>query len=220
MKRIFAALAIAAVAGITITAAAWDQVPVSTAFASTSYGGMVPGNALDTITANPGWMSWGNSQNEGKDDAPYIAFTFSKPYGLQEMNVWNFGGPATGGNNLRGLCQVEVITSPDGITFNNSLGIFTFDLAGGAPWSSDAPTAQTIALGGVVAQGVMLDIKTNWWGHYGYAAGVFDQGTSYEGTWANASIPGLNEVQFFRVPEPTSALLLGLGALALRRRRA
>lgn len=130
------------------------------------------------------WMSAGNSDNEGHDDAPEITFVFDQVYTLDHLRVSNFNG----GSADRGVKDMEVFVSKDGINFS-SIGMR--HLLRGAYNSADA-YFQTLPLDGVEAKFVKFDIKTNWWGR------TFDEKISYEGAWANVSIVGLAEVAFYQ----------------------
>jgi RHS repeat-associated protein len=138
-------------------------------------------------------MTAGNSLNEGKDYRPWIQYTFDQVYSLGTMRVINFDGY----EYLRGAKDVEVLVSQDGTTFT-SLGYQRFLLgssttidgtliAPGATW-------QSFDLGGVHAKSVKLAIHTNYYGWTFYGSPDLDGGT-----WgfANASITGLREVQFY-----------------------
>ncbi len=94
-------------------------------------------------------------------------------------------------NSVMGL---DILSSADGVVFTP---VASFVLAQGS--GLDTYTPESLDLGGVTASHVRFSITSNHGGQ----------------------VTGLSEVQFSSIPEPSSALLFGLGAIALvaRRRR-
>ena len=131
---------------------------------------------LDTI-----WENAGNSQNEGKDDAPWIAFTFDQVYKLQTLRVANY---FSGHESQRAVRDVLIEVSIDGTTFT-PLWVRQLSPACQAKES----VFEAFPLEGVAAKAVRLSIKSNY-------AKELGKGTSFDGTWANNSVVGLAEVEF------------------------
>lgn len=130
------------------------------------------------------WQNAGNSQNEGKDDAPWIAFTFDQVYKLHTMRVANYVNP---GHTFRCARDVLIEVSIDGTTFA-PFGVRKFSQ------SPDGTTSvfEAFPLDGVAAKAVRLSIQSNY-------EKAFGKGTSFDGAWANNSVVGLAEVEFAAV---------------------
>ncbi len=137
-------------------------------------------NAIDG-RLNTIWMNAGNSQNEGKDDAPWIAFTFDQVYKLQTVRVANY---FSAGESQRAVQDVLIEVSIDGTMFT-PLGVRKLSPASRTKES----VFESFPLDGVAAKAVRLSIKSNY-------AKEFGKGTSFDGTWANNSVVGLAEVEF------------------------
>jgi hypothetical protein len=158
-----------AITGVTASSASGAWGPIARAI----------DGKLDTI-----WMNAGNSQNEGKDDAPWIAFTFDQVYKLQTLRVANYFSDR---EPQRAVQDVLIEVSIDGTTFT-PLGVRKLSPASRAQES----VFESFPLDGAAAKAVRLSIKSNY-------AKAFGKGTSFDGTWANNSIVGLAEVEFAAV---------------------
>ena len=207
MHRISYGLLVMTVCLLAVAQTQAAAIPVGSAEVSSYYNAAWSGPGANVIDGNLAtqWQSHGNSQNEGKDDAPYIKFFFDDVYNVDTVTVWNLFGSA----DVRGVRHVDILVSTDGVNFTY---VDSIEVARGAADLASS-VGQEFDLGGVAAKVVMFDIKTNW------AGKVFGQGESYDGLWANGSIVGLVEVAFTQIPEPATMSLLALGGLALRRRK-
>jgi len=167
------------------------------------------GPAANLIDDNPAtqWQSHGCSDNEGKDYTPSVTFFFDDIYNVGGVSIRNlFGGAAE-----RGARDVDILVSLDGVKFDYYTSIVVLkDTAA----DKDSCMVQDFEfLGGVDAMAVMFEFKSNHWNWAFYPG-------HHEGTWANASIVGLVDVQFTQtVPEPAAMSLLVLGGLAMLRRK-
>ncbi len=106
---------------------------------------------------------------------PWIQYEFDDVKKLDMMTVWNSNGSAESAIGW-GVKDAVIETSVDGVQWE-SLGATQFSRASGLPTYT---TYDEIALGGVTARYVRLDIQSNW-------GGIL---MSY----------GLSEVQFFMIP--------------------
>jgi len=188
-----------------------------TATASSYLGGgfnRQPGNTVDGVgrgttspDGNPGqgngmWLSSGGST----DSDPQITFDLGSVKGIGDMLLYNYNevNQFTG----RGVNQAEVLISNDG-SFFTSLGVESFDEA---PGNGTNP-GQVVPLN-TNARFVRLDILSN------YNGSQFPNGLN----GVDSDYVGLNEVEFFAVPEPTTSLIWSLLAgltvgLGWRRRK-
>lgn len=140
----------------------------------------------------PGGNSWQTSTQSGTAN---IVFDLGKIYDLDFLHVWNlnFYSPYHG----RGANQVGILLSSDNSVWSD-LGLFQFQIATAA---DNDPGFTIAATSWAAARYVQFDIKNNFGGD------------------DNAGHVGLSEVQFYSregqtpVPEPSTALLLGLGLL-------
>ena len=168
-------------------------VPIVSSSASSSYDWRWPATASYDGDATTFWMTAGNSLNEGKDYMPWIEYTFDQVYSIGTMRVINFDGY----EYLRGAKDVEVLVSQDGTTFT-SLGYKQFLLGSSTTIDGTLITQgavwQSFDLGGALAKYVKLAIHTNYYGWVYYGSPDLDGGTW---GWANASITGLREAQFY-----------------------
>lgn len=162
-------------------AAGQPLAPVAEVKASSYWGGMTPACAIDDSLSSQ-WMNAGNSKAEGKDDAPWIAFTFAQVYTLNDMQIANFVHP---GETQRAPKEVQVEIADDGVTFIPH-GIITLR----RPPAGTVSVFETFPLEGINAKAVRLRILSN------YANKVFGKGTSDDGDYANNSYVGLAEVAF------------------------
>jgi len=134
---------------------------------------------------NSFWLSAGHSDQEGQnDETPSITYQLGATHNLGFVRVSNFNGGETG----YGAKSVDIYTSSDGSTFTLlKNAVFQVGLASGSRW-------QEIDLEGKAAKAVRFDIKTNWYGHQ-----FFLPNTPSDGPYANPSITGLSEVEFYEV---------------------
>ncbi|MBN2022336.1 MAG: discoidin domain-containing protein [Pirellulales bacterium] len=140
------------------------------------------------------WLNNGTFA-EPNDLDPWITFDLGEEQPLAKMVLYNYNEsyPDWGSFVVRGVKEVEILASTDGVTFT-SVGIHEFDPATG---DGNNP-GQAVDLGGLVARYVKLDVLSR----HGDAAGDF-------------YLVGLNEVDFYAVPEPSAALLAALGGLSM-----
>lgn len=147
-----------------------------------------------SLISFPGGNSWQTISPSGTGN---IVFDLGDIYDLDFLHVWNlnFYSPYNG----RGARQVDILLSSDMTSWSN-LGNFNFQIATAAV---DDPGFTISATSWAAARYVQFDIKNNF--------GLDD----------NAGHVGLSEVQFYSidgqtpVPEPSTALLLGVGVLGL-----
>lgn len=151
------------------------------------------------------WLSTGDAFG-GQDFDPTYTVDLNAIYNISGIRIWNYnensGNP--GAFTLRGVQLTNVLVSQNGVTFSN-LGSFTIPIADGS--ATYAGTFfNVLALNGgnpIPFRYFQLDIQSNYGGDNHFY--------------------GLSEVMFEGqlVPEPGSAVLLGLamtGLLARRRR--
>jgi len=133
---------------------------------------------------NSFWLSAGHSDQPGQnDETPSITYQLGAVHNLGFVRVSNFNGGETG----YGAKSVDIYVSADGTTFSLLKNTqFQVGLATGAQW-------QEIDLEGNPAKAVRFDIKSNWHNHQFYA------NAASEGPFANASITGLSEIEFYEV---------------------
>ena len=193
----------ALIGGVTIksvssefTNSGWDLTAAHLVDGSGLSGG------LHAQTNFPGDESWQTISQTGTGN---VVFDLGAVYSLASLHVWNlnFYSPYNG----RGAKDVEVLISMDTISWD-SMGAFVFDMATGL---DDDHGFAIDASGWDATRYVQFDIKSNFNGE------------------DNAGHVGLSEVQFSTraqqtvVPEPSTALLLGVGlgglAFACRRPR-
>lgn len=147
-----------------------------------------------SLISSPGGNSWQTISQSGTGN---IVFDLGDIYDLDFLHVWNlnFFSPYNG----RGAHQVDILLSSDMTSWSN-LGNFNFQIATAAV---DDPGFTILATSWAAARYVQFDIKNNF--------NLYD----------NAGHVGLSEVQFYSidgqtpVPEPSTALLLGVGVLGL-----
>lgn len=172
----------------------------------------VDGSGLDTSNANPllwthdnGFPNGGGSEffwhsiihdaTNSADDV-FITYDLGAVFDVNSVLVWNFNAVFSGGDETnRGFNQYDLSVSADNVTFTEIVTDGTLNQAGG----TTAESVQTINVAGS-ANGVRyirIDADSNFGG----------------------VVTGLSEVRFDVVPEPGSLALLGMGGLALLRRR-
>lgn len=165
---------------------AWEAGPpraVVTGASATSAHGASPAaqacdGRLDTV-----WQNNGNSETEGKDDAPAITFVFDRAYDLDSLRVANYVNP---GHAFRGLRDVRIEASSDGVAFalvaTKRLESSLDDVRSGV--------FESVPVHIVGAKAVRLSVVSN------HAGKQFGLGQSFEGRFANGSVVGLCEVEF------------------------
>lgn len=199
---IFASTFLAAPAAVVVTG--------TTATASTTYvhgqistANLVNNSGLsvaDDVTATHatfgtgptgnGWHSTGGTvANE------FVTIALNGSYSLDSIYIWQMNQAGTG-NLGRGVRQFDLLVSSDGNIFTEVAS----DLELAQAPNTDPISAQAFALNQTGVTHVRIGIDSAWSG--------------------NASeYVGLGEVKFTTVPEPSAALLGGLGLLGLLRRR-
>ncbi len=192
----------------TLVAGQEMPIPVLTATATSEFGGReaihsANGNGLFGLshTIQPtGTMYLSNQVAD-----PDITYDLGSIFSLDRLQLWNYNEvlPTDPGRDAellgRGGDEVNILVSDDNINFTQVLN-HNFAIAGGDP---DVDFSETVSLGGASGRYVKLDVVSNHGNVQGFT--------------------GISEVQFFRIPEPSIAALLGvfgLAALLRRRRRA
>lgn len=148
-----------------------------------------------TLVSNSGYGFVGSAGGQFIGDhtnGQTVTFTFTDQT-IGEVLLWNYSQNAVRG--IDSITMVEVMT--DGVTWVDQNLTFTLLDAGTAGFKS-----QSLSLGGAITgvDGIRLTLA---------------QGDTGGGETAG----GFDEVAFSSIPEPSSALLGGLGLLALLRRR-
>ena len=147
----------------------------------------------------------GNAWISGFSKATWISFDFpgTDSYYVDDMYVWNFNQSAT-----RGLHEISIWYSNDATTKDN--GTWTklgdYDLQMGSFNTSETYT-DVISFDTNVKWVKFLDQSAT--AHNDYDTGIDTHGEGED---------GLSEVAFF-TPEPATVAILGLGSIALLRRR-
>jgi hypothetical protein len=160
-------------------------LPIISSSASSYSSGNTPSTASYDGDKTTFWMTAGNSTNEGKDYTPWIQYTFDRVYPLGSMRLVNFNTYEV----RRAAKDVDILVSQDGATFT-SLGYKTFTLD---PMTAPGGTWQSVDLWAAGKVRKACD-------SYESLRRTFLRCSPPQGpqeTWANASITGLNEVQFF-----------------------
>jgi hypothetical protein len=203
----------ALITGVTATASSnYDSYPLSrTVDGSGLYGTSTPFKDHYAITANQQFDSW---LSNGTQTAT-LTYNLGQVYGLDEIHLWNYndarsGNAGTGAfgdykNFGRGIRQADIWLSNDGTNYTlwQADVIFPDAPASSTYTGFDLETVASKTFTTEQARYIQIRTDNNW----------------ANGT--NSGYTGLAEVQFFgAIPEPaTIASVLGLGSLALLRRR-
>ena len=154
--------------------------------------GGVPG-AHGTGYIDAAWLTKTDGSEIGFD-TPADAFAtldLGAEYELGTLRVWNYNEYA-----IVGVATMYLEVSSDNVTYVDSgLGLISLTQA---PVDNTYDYSELVDLGGVSARYVNFDVVTV----HAYPGGA-----------------GMSEVKFYEVPEPATIALLGLGALALIRKR-
>ena len=133
------------------------------------------------------------------DIAPTITFDLGSAQPLANMVFWNYNEFLPGRPDLlqRGVRQADILLSNDGVTFSPFANDVMFAIA---PGDNTTEFAETVNLSGASARFVRLAVDANH---------------------GDASYTGISEVQFFAIPEPSTAWLIAgpLAAFLFSRRR-
>jgi len=163
----------------------------------------------DGIAETHGVTTWGDNiswmaDSFSNDPDPWFMMDLGGPYPVASMKVWNFN--ATGGRTNRGVgvadIYVSLVADPDtenpDFSDTDVWALLKDDVQlTEAPGTDGYNLPDVIDVGSVTARWIAFDIQDNLGGTF----------------------VGLSEVQVFLSPEPATLSLLGLGALALIRRR-
>ena len=146
------------------------------------------------------WLNTGTFA-EPNDLEPEITFDVGSVQSLGSMKVWNYNETLPDRPELlgRGAAAADVLVAGEDLVFSMLIPGQSLDIA---PGLDDVDFGQSIDLMGTDARYVKLDISGNHGG--------------------DSNFVGLSEVQFFAVPEPSSALVMILGVVMLpfaRRRK-
>ena len=138
------------------------------------------------------------------DYDPYITLDLGSVYDIDTIREWG----CTSLYNYFGPDAVDVYTSADDITYTYAETV-NFALAPATSYAGN-----DIAVNYIGVRYIKLDIMTSQEG------AIFDGTGAAGGTIDGRSLIQLSEIRFEGVPEPATMLLLGLGGVFLRRRRA
>ena len=153
---------------------------------------MINGDGLNPDDSHSaGWpgMHWLSIPGTGSDDV-YAVLDLGATYLLGDVRIWNYNENF----GLSSVTDMDILVSADNVTYNP--GISIVGLVQG-PGVDTYDYSETFAMGGVSARYVYLDVVDA----------------------VDPSYAGLSEIRFYEVPEPATIALLGLGALALIRKR-
>lgn len=155
-----------------------------------------PTHDTDQLSGHTQWLS-----NTGTPSTQWIMFDLGQSYQLGSMHIWNWNDNRS---ITRGINSVDVrfatsLTVAFGSATNTNPGwgaatTTTFAQATGLT----SYTGEDKSFTAVTARYVLFDVNSNY---------------------GDAQYVGLAETRFILVPEPSAALLSGLGALLLLRRR-
>ena len=144
-----------------------------------------------------GGIAFGSAGND--DGNPELVFDLGQTYtSLESARIWNYNEyHATRGLNRRGIQDMEVLVSSDGVTYR-SLGVHSLPLG---PATDGPDFSQVLDLNASDVRYVKLDVLSN---HYGVTYPTADGSTD------NALV-GLSEVRFYGGQAPA---IVGIGARA------
>lgn len=198
---------------IPTTVTASSQITAAPRVAtSTINGNGLSGTGISTDTHGSNsdhmWLTAGSVTASGfgngsTDYNPIITFNLGAATNVGTVRIWNFNET---GFTKHGVKMVTITGSNDGLNFTQTMTPVTFAQAGG----TGSEPAQEYFSSFTNVTHIRFTINTNWDGDN------FDTDT-FAGS--GEQFAGLSEVRFDTVPEPSAALLGGLGMLALLRRR-
>lgn len=154
------------------------------------------------------WMSASGAVNQANPTAKAeLVFNFGASYNVSSLLLWNYVESYNGTSaSDRGIKTAQVLYSTDGTTYT-PIDTFNFNQATANNNTVGYSPMQTATFASTVTAQYMKIIPLT---NFATAAGQW--------SWDNGVV-GVNEVRFTAVPEPVSLGLLGLGAMALIRRR-
>lgn len=202
---IFAATLLSAPAAIVITgvtATASTTYPdsrISPTFLVDNSGLSVPNDVTAThagfATSSPGngWHAGNGDTSAPVVDNQFVTFNLGGAYNLETIYIWQMNQNTQLG---RGVKQFDLLVSSDGTNFTEVASNLQLTQAA----NSGPINAQAFALNQSGVTHVRIGIDSAWSG-------------------STNEYVGLDEVKFTAVPEPSVALLGGLGILGLLRRR-
>jgi hypothetical protein len=168
--------------------------------------GTAPDRLHDGADAN----HWLSAQNGQAVEDVTILFDLGSIEDVASMKIWNFYEPYT---TIRGVKDLE-------ITYGTTLTAGVIDSPTTVTSVTQFDQAIHPGAGGSIT-GVTYDFDDGSNGTNNARYILFSVATSYgtEGGYVDGNFVGLDEVQFFAIPEPATMSLLAIGGIALIRRR-